>query len=63
MDPVLIAMLCRVVSLSAPHLIDLAKHLVERKIDPETLDWSQLYGASIDELRAQVDAQAKRGIP
>jgi hypothetical protein len=59
MDPMLIAMLCRVVELSAPHLVELAQHLIERKIDPETLDWSQLYGSSIDELRARVDAQVR----
>jgi hypothetical protein len=43
-----------------PLVLPIIQDAMNRGVDPASIDWSKLYGRSIEALRAQVDAQARQ---
>jgi hypothetical protein len=43
-----------------PLVTPVIQDALNRGVDPATIDWTKLYGRSIEALRAQVDAQARQ---
>lgn len=59
MNPLLMQTLCKVVEFSLPHLVRFAEDLLEKDIDPATLNWDHLYGRSLEDLQADMEARRR----
>jgi hypothetical protein len=45
----------------APIIAPIIQDAINRGQDPSTIDWSRLYGKSLADLRAEVDAKMEGG--